>query len=106
MDIPKRKSIWDNVMTGIMIGFISPLVVSPMIAYAIMLKTGYKLGFGGFYDNLFENMTALSSLISLSGLTNLIWFFVFYRSKWDSTNKGMIMASMFYAVTVFTIKLM
>lgn len=105
MDIPKRKSVWDNLMTGIMAGFMFPIVVSPLIALIIQQFTPYRGGLGEFYDHLFQRKDAISSLICLAVLCNLILFFVFYRLKWDSVNKGVIFSSILYAVTVFILKL-
>lgn len=105
MDIPKRKSIWDNIMTGIMAGFMFPIAMSPVIALIIQQFSAYRGGLGGFYDHIFERPDSISSLISLAVLCNLILFFVFYRLKWDSVNKGVIFSSILYAVTVFVIKL-
>lgn len=105
MDIPKRKSIWDNIMTGIMAGFVFPIAVSPLIALGILSRSAYEGGLSGFYDQIFQVPSSASSLISLAVLCNLILFFIFYKLKWDSINKGVIFSSIIYAVSVFVLKL-
>lgn len=105
MDIPKRKSVWDNLMTGLMMGFFIPVLVSPLIAWIIMQYSRYSGGLSGFYDQLFMSPSSSSSMISLSVLCNLPVFFILYKRKWDSTGKGVIMSSIVYAIIVFVLKL-
>lgn len=100
-----KKSHWDNIVIGMMAGFMVPLFLSPVIAWVFLQFTRYNKGFWSYFDDLFKSPDTAASLVSLSVLCNLIPFGIFYYVKWDKAMKGTILLSILYAILVFVLKL-
>lgn len=98
----KKRSIWDNLLVGIMAGLLLTLISMPIMAY-VNSPSGASLT--KFLNRVFMNKDLTSSLISLSVLPNLLLFFAFYKLKYDKASKGVILISVIFCLIVFILKL-
>lgn len=72
-----------------------------VVVYFIM---GKGMGLEGFMEHLEASSDALSKVISLSVLANLIPFLYFNKKRMDQAVKGIVIATMLYAVTFIYVK--
>lgn len=88
---------------SVVFGFICG-VLAPILGFWLY----YFFKTGGFTHMLFleriKSMHLLSAVLSLSLLSNLALFFVFLQFKLDNSAKGILLATILYAIAGFIIK--
>lgn len=89
-------------MKGMLIGMITPLVFIPLVLLFISWMQGY------YFERLWTEFNYRTSyqikIITISIISNLIWFYVFLnKEKWNYA-MGVILGSLLYAPYVVYIK--
>ena len=84
---------------GVFIGLIAPIV-----AFVIYVAFYLEADVMETYNSLVK-MNKLTHVISLSALINLLLFFMHIKTNKDMVAKGIILATMIYAVVVLGLKL-
>jgi hypothetical protein len=95
-----RKQKFDNLWLGIAIGFIAPI-----ITLAIYISEVYP---NQFREMLFDHMLVffiVPKIISLAVLPNLAFFMLFIYTNRYLTSKGILGATIVFAVVVFILKI-
>lgn len=96
---------------GILIGAVTPPLVSPLVCYILFVVNKPRDSFGefysywGFYESLLNYVVKLPTFISLSAIGNLAVFFVLLQLKKDWMARGIIYSTMGWAIIYFTLKL-
>lgn len=96
----KKKTPFNTFQFGTLIGIIIPVIIL-LIFYAAKLEQ-YKT-FENFYNLLITN-NALTSIVSLSVLPNLGAFYLFLNKNQYQPARGVIFATLLFALLVFGIK--
>lgn len=93
----------DNTWLGLVLGFLGPLV-GFLIFYMIkFLPLGQSLS---SYLHLFKDNTFLiPRVMSLSLLANGIIFFLYTQSRKDETSRGILVATLVYAIVIIILKI-
>mgnify|MGYP006865016316 CR=1 FL=1 len=89
----------DKLITGLLLGLIAP--IGGMFIYYSLFMSHLKI------ETVIERTVAdgkITSIVSLGCLANLAVFWVFYRSKWDNSARGVIMATFVYVAYVLFVK--
>lgn len=96
----KQDSTW----LGIVLGFIGP-VIGFFIFYLIkFLPWGQSLA---VYLNLLkDNSYLIPKIMSLCLLVNGITFFFYTQYKKDETSRGILVATLMYAIAIIVLKLL
>jgi hypothetical protein len=112
-----QSSTKKKLLTGVITGLLTPPVFSPVVAaifYAFFTPrhfdefgfVGQKMGFWEFYLANFESTSKLTVFMSLCVLVNLGVFFWLLKKRQDEvTSRGVIFATLMYAIVVFYYKL-
>jgi hypothetical protein len=87
-------------LLGLIIGLLLPLV-GVFIVYLIMF--GGK-SFESFYNTLKHNLDTAALVLSLSILINIIPFIYYTNRRLDLTARGLLIATMLYAVFIVLLK--
>ena len=75
-------NILGSLLIGIILGAITPPIVSPLVCYILFVvkkprdSFGEFYSFGGFYESLLNYVVKLPTFISLSAIGNLAIFFI------------------------------
>jgi hypothetical protein len=85
---------------GLIIGLLFPLV-GVIIMYFVKFK---GVAFGEYLESLFTNGKLGSMVLSLSALLNIIPFLFYTNRRLDLTARGIMVATMLYAVLFVLIK--
>jgi hypothetical protein len=93
------KSRYDLVKLGFALGVIAP-IISFLIVYKIKFDS---FTLKGFYEFL-VTMHALSKLLSLMVIPNLLIFFIFIWTNHLYAARGVLAATVFDAVVIMAIK--
>jgi hypothetical protein len=96
MVFPKNLN---HVMIGSLLGILAPPIVL-LVTYHYRLQAHSLAEFIHFL----LTFQALSNLISLCVVPNLLLFFIFIWTDKLASARGVVMATMFYAFLVFVIK--
>ena len=86
---------------GLLIGLLTP-VVGFIIVYFIFRSSAQPLG--DFTRNLVNNHDMASKVLSLSLLLNLLPFILYTNKRLDYTARGILVATILYAVFIILIK--
>jgi hypothetical protein len=86
---------------GFVIGLFAP-VLGLLIVYLIM--GGNNDGIGDFFNDMFRMRSIASLYITLSLLINLLPFIYCTNKRLDQTARGILVATMLYAVFIILIK--
>lgn len=100
MSTLNSKQSIDNLWLGLAIGFIAPI-----ITLAIYISEVYP---NQFRDMLYDNMLVffvVPKIISLAVLPNLAFFMLFIYTNRYKTSKGILAATIVFAVIVFILKI-
>lgn len=90
-------------LNSLKLGFIIGMII-PFIAILFFQFANFShYGFFGFYARLHE-LQIFSSLISLCVIPNLLVFFLFVWKSYYITCKGIIFATIIYAITMMLFK--
>lgn len=99
MNILKKDDLW----LGLMLGIFGP-VAGFLIFYLIkFLPLGQSLG---AYLELFkDNSFLVPKIMSLSLLVNGITFYLYTHYRKDETSRGILVATLIYAIVIIVFKL-
>ena len=96
-----RNWSWDHTK-GLILGFITPLCVVPLVVYITALSQNY------LFEQLWRKFTFNDSfqikMITLSIIANLAWFYLFLNKERFNFAMGVILGSMIYAPYIIYIK--
>ena len=96
-----KRTRYDRILTGWLLGTIVPLIIF-LITYEVKY---HEMGFLVYLKNLWQ-MKLFLKVISLCVFPNLVFFFIFYRLKYDLAARGVIMATFMYTFMVLIAKVM
>lgn len=96
-----RNWSWDHTI-GLLIGLITPLIFAPIVLYIIKLTQGY------YWEQMWFKFTLNTAyqikIITIANIANLIWFYYFLNKENWNRGRGVIIASLVYALYVVYIK--
>ncbi|MBN2635827.1 MAG: hypothetical protein JXR61_06120 [Prolixibacteraceae bacterium] len=95
MQQQKKQNRWDQTGIGFLAGFLVPLI----IFFGVWLFGRYKISFSDYIENLWH-LHALVKLGSLCVFANLLVFMGFIRLKFDRAARGVLGATLIYALIV------
>ncbi len=90
----------NQAIVGLLIGLVMPLL-GFVVVYLVMAR---DMSLAAYLQRLATSTRALGSVISLSVLANLIPFLLFSRRRLDQALKGVVIATMLYAVAFLYVK--
>ncbi|MFV0366241.1 MAG: hypothetical protein ACK5JS_07035 [Mangrovibacterium sp.] len=90
----------DKLTLGLAIGLLLPLFILIMIFVA----SGTDVSLADYLKTMWR-VNALSLMLSFSVLPNLIFFGIFNKLKYDLAMRGVMMATVIYALLMLLIKL-
>ncbi len=91
----RRRKQYDRLRTGILTGLLLPLTVF-ILLYLIRYSS---VPFFTYLSHL-QDMKILVRLLSLCGFVNLLVFLIFYRAGMDKAARGVVAATLVYALAV------
>jgi hypothetical protein len=91
---------FNQAIVGLAIGLFMPLL-GFIIVYFIM---GAGMGLSAFFARISSSGDMAGKVITLSVLANLIPFLIFNRRRWDLGVKGIVIATILYAVLFVYVK--
>jgi hypothetical protein len=94
------KDKFDNILTGTLAGVIAAFVFLLAFYFIKFSNASFSL-----YLSLITSSKMLSPLISLSGIPNLLIFFLFLNRKKYKSAKGVILATFILVLAVIIIKI-
>lgn len=96
-----NRPLYNRLLTGFVLGLFVP-VVCVLLFY--LVKHPAK----SFYDFLVlvTQMNVMSPILSLCALPNLGIFYLFINREWWYSSRGVLLATLLWAVLVFTVKFM
>ena len=98
-DIHEESKVANNVILGIVLGILIPVIAIIFFNYSV----NKNLTLTEFYYAMQEK-GIMSSILSLTGIPNLLMFFVFLKLNKIKTVKGLMAATVLLAITVFIVK--
>lgn len=84
-----------ELILGLIIGVISPLLFLPLIIYAMSVNDGYS--FTVLWDQFLSNSMNSSKYLSLALISNLLWFYFFLNKEKYYQTRGIILGMICYA---------
>ncbi len=90
----------DNAPLGLLLGLIFP-VIGLFVVYLVKFSS---TGIGDFFQTLFHNFKAAALIIAFSLFANLIPFIYYTNKRLDQSAKGILIATMLYAVLIILLK--
>jgi hypothetical protein len=96
-----NKPLYNRLLTGIVIGILLPTI-------CVMLFYLVKHPAKSFYDFLIlvTQMNVMSPILSLCALPNLGVFYLFINREWWHSSRGIVLATLLWAILVFLVKFM
>jgi len=95
----KRKK-FDNLTLGLIVG-----IVVPLITYFLVLRFVYPFQFADkSLHSIWLHLMA-PKMISIGAIPNLAFFFLFVYTNRLKSGRGVLMATIFYAIVVLIMKL-
>lgn len=77
----------------------------PLLGFMVVyLVRAREIGMSAFMEHLRFSHDAAGVVITLSVLANLIPFLIFNRRRWDAGVKGIVIATMLYALFFVYVK--
>ncbi len=92
----------DNLLFGIIAGFIAPVL--GMVIYYYLVFYSKHVGFMEFIGYLKQYKTLLTGVSSIALIANAVIFTIFINSRLDKTAKGIFVATLVYGIGVLLIK--
>lgn len=94
-----NKPLYNRIITGLVLGILIP-TISVMLFYLV------KHPAESFYDFLVlvTQMNIMSPILSLCALPNLAVFYFFINREWWQSSRGIILATLLWAILVFLVK--
>lgn len=87
---------------GVLLGMLSPLIFVPLVLLVIMWMQDYY--FEQLWDRFTLNTNYRIRIITLSIISNLIWFYLFLNRERYNIAMGVILGSIAYAPYIVYIK--
>jgi len=88
-----RINITKEFILGVFVGLISPLIFLPLV---IQLMVWIEhLQFGVLWDQFFIDRSAHTKLLSMSVVSNLIWFYLALNNR-INFSRGVLIASLLF----------
>lgn len=85
------------------IGFLSGFLIPVIIFFIVYLSRKQEISFGDFVKSLWH-LNALLKLGSLCVFANLLVFYGFIRLKYDQSARGVLGATIIYALAILITK--
>jgi hypothetical protein len=95
----KRRQPFDSTAIGFMVGFLIPVV----IFFAVYFFGEYDVPFSNYVKNLWH-LHALVKLGSLCVFANLVVFMGFIRINYEQSARGVLGATILYALAILISK--
>ncbi len=95
------RPLYNRLVTGLVLGIFLPTICT-MLFYLIQHPAK------SFYDFLIlvTEMNVMSPILSLCALPNLGIFYIFLNKEWWYSARGVLLATLLWALLVFTVKFM
>jgi hypothetical protein len=90
----------NNAILGLVLGIIFPFL-GVLVIYVVKFNND---SLGNFLHILFQQSKVGSVIFSLALLSNLVPFFYFTNRRLDNTSKGVLIATMLYAVLIIIMR--
>ncbi|HPG10886.1 MAG TPA: hypothetical protein PLU37_05105 [Chitinophagaceae bacterium] len=91
----------DNLRLGLVIGLLGP-ILGLVVVYFIKFPS-YR--FKEFLDYFMHDNRLITSIGSLSLLSNVIFFTIYVNTQRDNTAKGIFVITLFYGIGILLLKL-
>jgi hypothetical protein len=98
-DLYEESKVANNFILGMVIGILVPLIAVIFFNYSV----NKELTLTEFYFSMQEK-GIMSGILSLTGIPNLMLFFVFMKLNKLKTVKGIMAATLLLAIIVFVVK--
>ncbi len=98
-DIHEESKVANNIILGFILGVLIPIIAVIFFNYSV----NKNLTITEFYYSMQEK-GIMSSILSLTGIPNLMMFFLFLKLNKIKTVKGLMLATVLLAITVFIVK--
>lgn len=95
----RKHKPFDSALTGFLVGFVVPIVVF----FAVYFFGEQGISFKNYVGNLWH-LHALVKLGSLCVFANLLAFWTFIRLKYDQAARGVLGATIIYALAILISK--
>ena len=90
-----KASLNKELLFGVIIGVISPILFLPLLIYIMSISDGYS--FSVLWEQLLSNSMDSSKYISLALISNLLWFYFFLNREKYYHTRGIILGMICYA---------
>lgn len=98
-EIESESKIANTYGLGIFLGIFVPIIAILFFNYSISRTTSPIV----FFKNMVQ-LKIMANILSLTGIPNLIMFFLFFKLNKTKTVKGLMLATVLLAITVFVVK--
>lgn len=94
-----NKTTWDKLPIGLVIGLIGPFI--GFLLYGLYYMLSHDISFSYFVNAVFlGNRDAMSSIISLSLLFNILPFYFFINRNLYKSGRGILLSFFIYAIVI------
>jgi hypothetical protein len=94
----------DDLKLGIIIGLFGPLI--GLVAIYLVRDDFRSISFGEYLDFVFSSSKLITSIGSLSLLTNVIFFTIYVNTRRDKTAKGIFAVTLLFGIAILVLKLL
>ena len=84
-----------QLLIGLVIGLLSPMVILPILLYFMSVYDGYE--FSVLWNQFMDNSMNSSKYLSLALIGNLFWFYLFLNKEKYHHTRGIILGLICYA---------
>ncbi len=92
---------YNSIYIGVLIGVLS-VFLSFIVFYLIRFN---NISLTDYFGTLFHNKGILSPLLSLAGIPNLVFFYLFINKNKYKTARGIILATFILVLAVVLVKI-
>ena len=97
--IEEESKVANSLILGVILGILIPIIAVIFFNYSV----NKSLTLIEFYKSMQEK-NIMSSILSLTGIPNLMMFFLFLKLNKLKTVKGLMFATVILAITVYLVK--
>jgi hypothetical protein len=94
----------DDLKLGIIIGLIGPFI--GLVAIYLVRDDFRSISFGEYLEFVFSSNKLITSIGSLSLLTNVIFFTIYVNTRRDKTAKGIFAVTLLFGIGILVLKLL
>ena len=98
-DLTEESKVANSIILGLILGILIPIITVIFFNYSV----NKNLTVTEFYYSM-QDKGIMSSILSLTGIPNLMMFFVFLKLNKLKTVKVLMAATVILAITVFVVK--